>query len=152
MEEKEQEQRRETRIVVAENSRNNSSSNSSNSSSNNSSNSSSNNSSNSSNNNSSISSNSNSAELALECVICLSPMNEAFVITHLQCRQSFHSKCILQWMQVSPTCPVCRERVGEEFHPQQLSVVTQQGQDVCAYVASFIIFIVVVLLIAIHYY
>ena len=141
----ETEQRRETRIVVAENSRNNSSSNSSNNSSN------SNNSSSNSNSNSN-NSNSSSAELALECVICLSPMNEAFVITHLQCRQSFHSKCILQWMQVSPTCPVCRERVGEEFHLQQLSVVTQQGQDVCAYVASFIIFIVVVLLIAIHYY
>jgi hypothetical protein len=90
---------------------------------------------------------------ALDCVICLSTANEAFVITHVQCRQSFHLHCILQWMQVSRTCPVCRQRVGPDNDLNQLSVVRQQEQqtDVCVYVSAIIIVMVVVLLISIHY-
>jgi hypothetical protein len=45
------------------------------------------------------------------CTICL----EEFVITNKvfrhQCNNKFHKDCILQWMRVKDTCPLCKEKI-----------------------------------------
>lgn len=46
-----------------------------------------------------------------DCRICLSDYEEGEQVTTLPCRHTFHSSCANQWLQQSPTCPMCRAHV-----------------------------------------
>ena len=41
-----------------------------------------------------------------ECSICLTEVNEE--IKCPQCKTVFHDDCISQWIQINPSCPLCR--------------------------------------------
>ena len=47
----------------------------------------------------------------LECNICLSPFEVGETVTKLDCGHDFHDKCILHWLQMHNTCPVCRSEM-----------------------------------------
>jgi E3 ubiquitin-protein ligase RHA2 len=60
-------------------------------------------------------------EDAVECVFCLSCIEEGEEIRELKCRHLFHRSCLDRWLAraVAPTCPLCRCRLltttyGEE--------------------------------------
>lgn len=45
---------------------------------------------------------------ALTCNICLDKYNVNDVVITLDCQHEFHEKCILEWLKLRNTCPVCR--------------------------------------------
>lgn len=46
----------------------------------------------------------------LECSICLTDNNINSSITTL-CGHSYHKKCIMPWVEIYGTCPVCRSNI-----------------------------------------
>lgn len=53
-----------------------------------------------------------------ECAICLSDYKPSDVIRLLQeCGHLFHVKCIDTWLNVHPTCPVCRKSPVADMVP-----------------------------------
>ncbi|KAK7869935.1 hypothetical protein R5R35_013713 [Gryllus longicercus] len=53
-----------------------------------------------------------------ECIICHINI-EANSKTSLQCKHTFHTECIRQWLHTNSTCPICRKytRLIDEFPP-----------------------------------
>lgn len=58
----------------------------------------------------------------LECMICLEPFLEkgsngdlelenAHLRQYLPCLHGFHGKCLMQWLHIKSTCPICRVQV-----------------------------------------
>lgn len=49
-----------------------------------------------------------------ECVICLSDFNGEEEVVVLSCHNShiFHEKCMVEWIQRSGLCPVCRKEIA----------------------------------------
>lgn len=53
-----------------------------------------------------------SEEQAVECVFCLSGVEEGDEIRELRCRHLFHRACLDRWLARPPaTCPLCRCRL-----------------------------------------
>lgn len=50
----------------------------------------------------------------IECCICLSPMREEIFKT--ECNHSFHTDCIMQWLNTNDTCPICRGNILSSKH------------------------------------
>lgn len=47
-----------------------------------------------------------------ECVVCWDKMGEAHAVRVLPgCRHAFHRSCIDAWLQLHPSCPLCRTRI-----------------------------------------
>jgi hypothetical protein len=46
--------------------------------------------------------------LIRECVICIEDINVNEKIIKLSCNHYYHKKCLLPWINVSKTCPMCR--------------------------------------------
>ncbi|KAG5276252.1 hypothetical protein AALO_G00129750 [Alosa alosa] len=46
-----------------------------------------------------------------DCRICLSDYEEGEEFTILPCNHNFHRSCVNQWLQQSPTCPMCRTQI-----------------------------------------
>jgi len=43
-----------------------------------------------------------------ECCICMGEFDERLEIRRTTCGHNFHSKCLLGWLKVNHTCPLCR--------------------------------------------
>jgi len=43
------------------------------------------------------------------CSICLNNLNN--IVIQLKCKHYFHKKCIIQWLDINKTCPLCRYKV-----------------------------------------
>lgn len=44
------------------------------------------------------------------CSICLEPLETKHSSTLEPCDHAFHSDCIIQWLRINSSCPVCRDR------------------------------------------
>ncbi|KAK8804389.1 hypothetical protein WA588_004603 [Blastocystis sp. NMH] len=51
-------------------------------------------------------------ELASECPICLKSYAASDALLDLPCSHSFHQSCVLKWMEIDRTCPLCRQSVN----------------------------------------
>jgi E3 ubiquitin-protein ligase RHA2 len=48
----------------------------------------------------------------VECVLCLSGVEEGEEVRELRCRHVFHRACLDRWLATPPaTCPLCRSRL-----------------------------------------
>ncbi|KAG1327610.1 E3 ubiquitin-protein ligase RING1-like [Cocos nucifera] len=45
-----------------------------------------------------------------ECVICLEKFDARAEVSKMPCSHAFHSRCIIQWLEVSNLCPICRSQ------------------------------------------
>lgn len=43
-----------------------------------------------------------------ECQICIEPYTNGCAIRYLQCGHYYHKNCCDRWLQVNPSCPLCR--------------------------------------------
>ncbi|WOL16299.1 hypothetical protein Cni_G25086 [Canna indica] len=83
-------------------------------------------------------------EHGLECVVCLSAMEEDESGRRLpECKHAFHVDCIDMWLMSHATCPICRSlvRVEEPPAPAEVlaaaaaaSVMVVESEDVAAQV------------------
>ncbi|KAG1327706.1 E3 ubiquitin protein ligase RIE1 [Cocos nucifera] len=62
------------------------------------------------------------ADLALppedsECCICLSQYEDGAELHSLPCNHHFHSGCIVKWLRINATCPLCKYNIlqGDEY-------------------------------------
>ena len=47
-----------------------------------------------------------------QCAICMIEFAENDKLTVLPCAHEFHSACVCAWLQLAPTCPLCRASTG----------------------------------------
>lgn len=48
----------------------------------------------------------------VECCICLERFLEGEELTQLNCKHTFHSRCLMRWVQAHSDCPYCRAPVS----------------------------------------
>ncbi|KAK1314740.1 E3 ubiquitin protein ligase RIE1 [Acorus calamus] len=46
-----------------------------------------------------------------ECCICISPYEGGVEIHELPCNHHFHSSCIIKWLRINATCPLCKYNI-----------------------------------------
>lgn len=46
-----------------------------------------------------------------ECCICLSPYEDGTELHALPCNHHFHSTCIVKWLKMNATCPLCKYNI-----------------------------------------
>ncbi|KAJ6899053.1 hypothetical protein NC652_025520 [Populus alba x Populus x berolinensis] len=46
-----------------------------------------------------------------ECCICLSPYEDGAELHALPCNHHFHATCIVKWLKMNATCPLCKYNI-----------------------------------------
>ncbi|XP_020250843.1 E3 ubiquitin protein ligase RIE1-like [Asparagus officinalis] len=46
-----------------------------------------------------------------ECCICLTPYEDGVELHSLPCSHHFHSACIVKWLRINATCPLCKYNI-----------------------------------------
>ena len=67
-----------------------------------------------------------------ECVICLEEWKDGGVAKEMPCKHKFHENCIVKWLEIHGSCPVCRHKMpvdGEDFgKKREGSVGDEEGR------------------------
>ena len=49
------------------------------------------------------------------CIICFLQVEDKSSTLTLKCRHTFHKTCIIGWLRIKPTCPICRRNFRIDF-------------------------------------
>lgn len=60
-------------------------------------------------------------DTGLECSVCKEDYSVAEQVRQLPCNHYFHSSCIVPWLELHDTCPVCRKSLNGEDLTRQAS-------------------------------
>merc|ERR1719341_940337 len=52
-------------------------------------------------------------EKSQSCSVCWEDFTEGEEVKLLECEHCFHSQCIVPWLELHGTCPVCRKELGK---------------------------------------
>ena len=50
-------------------------------------------------------------ESCTNCCICTCDYINGDILRYFNCNHNFHKKCIDEWLDVNPTCPLCRQDI-----------------------------------------
>ncbi|KAL3625329.1 hypothetical protein CASFOL_030783 [Castilleja foliolosa] len=62
------------------------------------------------------------------CSICLGGPTAAAPVSLLPCRHAFHSHCVVRWLMVNDSCPLCRAEKIIQLEKPDTSQVTTEAQ------------------------
>ncbi|CAO3700800.1 hypothetical protein G6F70_002172 [Rhizopus microsporus] len=54
----------------------------------------------------------NDTETTADCTICTEQFQQK-ELTELPCHHTYHSECILQWLELNASCPICRRSIRD---------------------------------------
>ncbi|KAI3943318.1 hypothetical protein MKW92_009028 [Papaver armeniacum] len=54
----------------------------------------------------------NSTGSAADCVVCMDSFEVGTMIAYMPCSHFFHESCLVQWLQESNSCPLCRFEIS----------------------------------------
>ncbi|XP_055613802.1 E3 ubiquitin-protein ligase Iruka-like [Uranotaenia lowii] len=58
-------------------------------------------------------------ELKLQCSVCWEDFQIDEVVRKLSCAHVYHESCIIPWLQLHGTCPICRKSLAPEQPPDE---------------------------------
>jgi len=61
-----------------------------------------------------------------ECSICLDKLDKNIFI--LKCNHKFHKECLSRWLNVNPSCPLCRSIIKTEFNFRKFNFIPLMGK------------------------
>jgi len=73
-------------------------------------------------------------EKSQSCSVCWEDFTEGEEVKLLECEHCFHSPCIVPWLELHGTCPVCRKELGKngQSSPGSEGGPTEPGEAVAA--------------------
>ncbi|KAE8710351.1 E3 ubiquitin-protein ligase RING1 [Hibiscus syriacus] len=75
-------------------------------------------------------------EDALQCSVCLDDLEAGMEAKEMPCKHKFHSQCILPWLELHSSCPVCRYQMPadesklDSERPRANTNQTENGNNV----------------------
>jgi len=65
----------------------------------------------------------------LDCAVCKDEFCSGEVLKRMPCDHSFHTDCLLPWLQLHNTCPVCRFSLPTEAQDPSVASSSEQGSN-----------------------
>uniref|UniRef100_T1IPA9 RING-type E3 ubiquitin transferase n=1 Tax=Strigamia maritima TaxID=126957 RepID=T1IPA9_STRMM len=73
----------------------------------------------------------------LQCTVCMEDFRQGEPVRRLLCQHHFHNDCIVPWLELHGTCPICRKYLNDDdeyedddLGPESSSHPTSQSQSV----------------------
>ena len=69
----------------------------------------------------------NKDPLAAMCTICMDGYEDGAIMCVLSCFHAFHKDCVLRWLELHATCPVCKTDLNQVVDGVEQSIGVQAG-------------------------
>ncbi|KAI8375125.1 hypothetical protein BD560DRAFT_392760 [Blakeslea trispora] len=72
----------------------------------------------------------NHPDINEECIICQEYFSSSLDLCVLPCEHKYHSDCIVRWLHVNSSCPICRSAVNEQTNDAQTESMDQINRGI----------------------